>query len=137
LNSDWRRDSTAIPSKRIAVDEKINRDADAQSSNREAGDGDDEVDRFRLFGNSFGSEFFFGHKRRESFFQGGGDDFFVLELKSEPAAVEFIFPFHRQARKNLGCRRLKAETFPEWRAFLRPDAKDAVIGSERLDALPK
>jgi hypothetical protein len=32
---------------------------------------------------------------------------------------------------------LKAETFPERRAFLRPNAEDAVIGGERLDAFQK
>ena len=124
-------------SERVAVDEQINRKADAQDADGKTSDDDDGVDGADLFRDAVNFMFLRGPETGEMFFNGGVDDVLVFELEGEPAAVKFIFPLFRQARQNLGGRRLKIETFPKGRAFLRPDTEDTVIGGEGLDAFPE
>ena len=119
------------------MDKKINRKADAKNSNGKADDGDDGVDGPGFCRNAVGVFFFGCQERREFLFERGVYGVLVFELKREPAAGEFSFPFFRQTGDGFGVRRLKAKTFPERRAFLRPEPEDAVIGGERLDAFPK
>src|SRR5271170_2111731 len=99
------------------MDKKVNRNGKTNDSNRKASDGDNQADGLCLSRNFFGFAFFRGLERRQFLFERGGDDLFVFELKREPAAVEFVFPFSGQAHENFGGRRLEAIAFPERRAL--------------------
>ncbi len=75
------------------------------------------------------------------FFQMRRQSPLVFELKREPAAVEFVFPFVRQTRQNSGIGRLETVTLLSLqngeRSCVQTRKMPLCEARERLDAFPK